>query len=159
MHLRLSTFHATPCISSTLLADADHQHVVKETVKGSLKKLKAETIRKLKIHGKALFNKILKKATNLDTYIDFVPGLGPQDRLASAPSRSGLEGEGEQEFQDAEEAPSQPTWQKYVDILFEVNHQYPEELKCLSWGLILFSYMCVMGLLMIQSRDTRGCTC
>ena len=100
----------------------------------------------------ALFNTILRKATDIHTYIDFTPGLGPQERgpqnRDSSP-RSGME------FQDAEEEPPQPVWQKYVDILFEVDQQYPDELKYFSWGLIMFSGTCAIGLLMLQSWDTR----
>jgi hypothetical protein len=56
-------------------------------------------------------------------------------------------------FEDAQE-PQQPAWQKYVDILFEVDQQYPEELKYISWGFITFSCMTAILLLVMQSWDT-----
>lgn len=128
-------------------AVADHLDAAIQQVSGGLKRLIDDIINNLDIQ--ALFSTILRKATDLHTYIDFTPGLGPQDRDMGSPSSSGMQ------LQDAEQEAPQPTWQKYVDILFEVDQQYPDELKYLGWGLIMFSGTCALGLLMLQSWDTR----
>lgn len=134
-------------MANSLHGAADHLDVAIQSVTGSLKQLIDDIINNLDIQS--IVNMILRKATDLHTYIDFTPGLGPQDRSPGASPGS------EMEFQDAEEEPPPPAWQKYVDILFEVDNQYPDELKYVGWGLITFSCITAMGLLVLQSFDTR----
>lgn len=140
--------HPTEYYSECLPGFADNLDTAIQAVTGQLRQLIDDTIRNFDIQ--ALFSTLLKKATDIHTYIDFEPGLGPQNRSPGVSPRGEMG-----EFADAQESPHQPAWKKFVDILFEVDQQYPEELKYVSWGLISFSYMCAMGLLVLQGWDTR----
>lgn len=154
----------------TVSSHADLKEAAVANVKGSARQLKNETLKKLKSHAPPLLKKLLNKSTDLQNIIDFEPGLGPKHRQPGS-RRSGLSSR----TLRAEESryPSthlhsydpncafaqRPTWQKCVDVVFEVNHQYPQVLTCMGYWVILWSWACIMVLLMIQSRAPGGCSC
>jgi hypothetical protein len=98
-----------------------------------------------------LFLRSLRKALDYRTYINLVPDSYERRRLDSKPGSPSVTGESEP-FLDFE---PRSRWETAVDILFEVDEQYPDVLKVMCAGIIGYSCACAMTLLILQDWDTR----
>lgn len=155
--------------SVTLSSRVELKDTAVATAKCSVKQLKDETVKKLKSNASPLLRKLMQTSTSVKNYVDFEPGLGPKHRQPGfgrkglSPSRLRAEDSRYASTlleEDSFAVKQLPTWQRCVEVVFELNHQYPQVLTCMSCMMIVFSWLCTMELLMLQSQATdRDCSC